>query len=177
MKPWKILAIVALLTTVTLAQSQSPVDGGKAGNGPLLSPYGQIGSPLPKVEEKATEKKALDLEVPYLDPDKVPLGAIPRDEVPTPYSRFFFSGEYIGWNLNNTTLNPVLFNVPEGLLQISPTNITLNQNGQVSSVVSVSNLSSLILQSQAQMSQSGVIDYGIQSGTRLSTGIVLEEDT
>jgi hypothetical protein len=96
MKPWKILAIVALLTTVTLAQSQSPVDGGKAGNGPLLSPYGQIGSPLPKVEEKPTEKKALDLEVPYLDPDKVPLGAIPRDEVPTPYSRFFFSGEYIG---------------------------------------------------------------------------------
>ena len=177
MKPWKILAIVALLTTVTLAQSQSPVDGGKAGNGPLLSPYGQIGSPLPKVEEKSTDKKGLDLEAPYLDPDKVPLGAIPRDEVPAPYSRFFFSGEYIGWNLNNTSLNPVFFNVPEGLLQISPTNITLNQNGQVSSVVSVSNLSSLILQSQAQLSQSGVIDYGIQSGTRLSAGIVLDEES
>jgi len=176
MKPRKILAIVALLTTVTLAQSQSPVDGGKAGNGPLLSPYGQIGSPLPKVEEKPAEKKALDLEAPYLEPDKVPLGAIPRDEVPAPYSRFFFSGEYIGWNLNNTTVNPVIFNAPVGILQILPNNLNFSQTGVLTSVVNISNQTSLMLQSNTQLSQDGIVDYGIQSGTRLTAGVFIDQE-
>jgi len=171
MKPWKILAIVALLTTVTLAQSQSPVDGGKAGNGPLLSPYGQIGSPLPKVEEKPAEKKALDLEAPYLEPDKVPLGAIPRNEVPAPYSRFFFSGEYIGWNLNNTTVNPVIFNVPVGIVGAP---IELN-NGLTSNAFIA--FSTQTPQSQTQLSQNGVIDYGIQNGMRFSGGITVDPES
>lgn len=171
MKPWKILAIVALLTTVTLAQSQSPVDGGKAGNGPLLSPYGQIGSPLPKAEEKPTEKKTLDLEAPYMEPDKVPLGAIPRDEVPAPYSRFFFSGEYIGWNLNNTTVNPVIFNVPVGIVGAP---IDLNNGLTTNSFIAFSTQTP---QSQTQLSQNGVIDYGIQNGMRFSGGIAIDPES
>lgn len=167
----KLWVFSGLLIMTAAVMAQGPVDGGK-----VLSPYGQISGPLPKVEPTA-EKKSLDLDVPVLEQDKIPLGAIPRDEIPAPYSRFFLSGEYIGWNLNNTSVNPVLFNVPEGLLQISPTNITLNQNGTISSVVSVSNLSSLVLQSQTQLSQNGVVDYGIQSGTRITAGWVLEQDS
>jgi len=172
MKREKLLATGAWLFMVSAIVAQSPADGGKVP--PPLSPYGQIGSAVIKKEQGANEKKELDL--PAMEIDKVPLGAIPREEA-TPYSRFYLSGEYIGWKLNNTSVNPILFNVPEGILQTSPTTITFNQQGQVSSIVSVSNQSSLLLQSQAQLSQNGIVNYGIQSGYRLGAGYVLEQDS
>ncbi len=173
MKREKLLAMGAYLFMVSAIFSQTPEDGGKVPS-LLLSPYGQIGSATPPKVKSDIAKKELDL--PAMEVDKVPLGAIPREEH-SPYSRFYLSGEYIGWKLNNTTVNPILFNVPVGILQTSPTTITFNQQGQVSSIVSVSNQSSLLLQSQAQLSQNSIIDYGIQSGYRLGAGYVLEQDS
>ncbi|MEI6686360.1 MAG: hypothetical protein WCN64_09495, partial [Planctomycetota bacterium] len=175
MKREKLLASGAWLLMVSAIVAQSPVDGGKVPS--PLSPYGQIGSAVIKKEQGTNEKKELELPAMEVDVDKVPIGAIPREGAAPLYPRFFLGGEYLAWKLNNTTLNPIVFNVPEGLLQTSPTTITFNQNGVVSSNVSVSNNSSLLLQSQAQLSQNGVIDYGMQSGMRLSAGYYLEQDS
>ena len=175
MKREKLLASGAWLLMVSAIVAQSPVDGGKVPS--PLSPYGQIGSAVIKKEQGTNEKKDLELPAMEVDVDKVPIGAIPREGAAPLYPRFFLGGEYLAWKLNNTTLNPIVFNVPEGLLQTAPTTITFNQNGVVSSNVSVSNNSSLLLQSQAQLSQNGVIDYGMQSGMRLSAGYYLEQDS
>lgn len=175
MKREKLLASGAWLLMVSAIVAQSPVDGGKVPS--PLSPYGQIGSAVIKKEQVPNEKKDLELPAMEVDVDKVPIGAIPREGAAPLYPRFFLGGEYLAWKLNNTTLNPIVFNVPEGLLQTSPTTITFNQNGVVSSNVSVSNNSSLLLQSQAQLSQNGIIDYGMQSGMRLSAGYYLEQDS
>jgi hypothetical protein len=175
MKREKLLASGAWLLMVSAIVAQSPVDGGKVPS--PLSPYGQIGSAVIKKEQGTNEKKDLELPAMEVDVDKVPIGAIPREGAAPLYPRFFLGGEYLAWKLNNTTLNPIVFNVPEGFLQTAPTTITFNQNGVVSSNVSVSNNSSLLLQSQAQLSQNGVIDYGMQSGMRLSAGYYLEQDS
>jgi hypothetical protein len=174
MKREKLLASGAWLLMVSAIVAQSPVDGGKVPS--PLSPYGQIGSAVIKKEQGTNEKKELELPAMEVDVDKVPLGAIPREGAAPLYPRFFLGGEYLAWKLNNTTVNPIVFNVPEGLLQTAPTTISFDQINQVS-IVSVSNNSSLLLQSQAQLSQNSIIDYGMQSGMRLSAGYYLEQDS
>ena len=175
MKREKLLASGAWLLMVSAIVAQSPVDGGKVPS--PLSPYGQIGSAVIKKEQGTNEKKELELPAMEVDVDKVPLGAIPREGAAPLYPRFFLGGEYLAWKLNNTTLNPIVFNVPEGLLQTSPTTISFDQTGALRSIASVSNNSSLLLQSQAQLSQNSIIDYGMQSGMRLSAGYYLEQDS
>lgn len=138
-----------------------------------LSPYNQIGEPVTK-KLPANEVQAIDLS--SVEAEQVPLGALPRLDAPF-YPRFFLSGEYLAWKINNSTINPIIFNVPQGLLEIAPNNLTLNQNGAVSSSVSIANLTSLLLQSQPTLSQNSVIDYGIQSGTRIGAGYTMEEDS
>jgi hypothetical protein len=173
MKREKLLASGAWLLMVSAIVAQSPVDGGKVPS--PLSPYGQIGSAVIKKEQVTNEKK--DLELPAMEVDKVPIGAIPREGAAPLYPRFFLGGEYLAWKLNNTTVNPIVFNVPEGLLQTAPTTISFDQNGDPQSIVSVSNNSSLLLQSQAQLSQNSIVDYGMQSGMRFSAGYYLEQDS
>jgi Putative beta barrel porin-7 (BBP7) len=173
MKREKLLASGAWLLMVSAIVAQSPVDGGKVPS--PLSPYGQIGSAVIKKEQVTNEKK--DLELPAMEVDKVPIGAIPREGAAPLYPRFFLGGEYLAWKLNNTTVNPIVFNVPEGLLQTAPTTISFDQNGGPQSIVSVSNNSSLLLQSQAQLSQNSIVDYGMQSGMRFSAGYYLEQDS
>jgi hypothetical protein len=173
MKREKLLASGAWLLMVSAIVAQSPGDGGKVPS--PLSPYGQIGSAVNKKEQVTNEKK--DLELPAMEVDKVPIGAIPREEAAPLYPRFFLGGEYLAWKLNNTTVNPIVFNVPEGSLQTAPTTISFGQDGALRSIVSVSNNSSLLLQSQAQLSQNSIVDYGMQSGMRLSAGYYLEQDS
>ena len=175
MKREKLLASGAWLLMVSAIVAQSPVDGGKVPS--PLSPYGQIGSAVIKKEQGTNEKKDLELPAMEVDVDKVPIGAIPREGAAPLYPRFFLGGEYLAWKLNNTTVNPIVFNVPEGLLQTAPTTISFDQNGDPQSIVSVSNNSSLLLQSQAQLSQNSIVDYGMQSGMRLSAGYYLEQDS
>ena len=153
--------------------SQTPEDGGKVPS-LLLSPYGQIGSATPPKVKSDIAKKELDL--PAMEVDKVPLGAIPREEH-SPYSRFYLSGEYIGWKLNNTTVNPILFNVPVGILQVRPATFIVERDRPTRGIFAEPQSASLLLQSQAQLSQNGIIDYGIQSGYRLGAGYVLEQDS
>ena len=175
MKREKLLASGAWLLMVSAIVAQSPVDGGKVPS--PLSPYGQIGSAVIKKEQGTNEKKDLELPAMEVDVDKVPIGAIPREGAAPLYPRFFLGGEYLAWKLNNTTVNPIVFNVPEGLLQTAPTTISFDQNGDPQSIVSVSNNSSLLLQSQAQLSQNSIVDYGMQSGMRFSAGYYLEQDS
>ena len=175
MKREKLLASGAWLLMVSAIVAQSPVDGGKVPS--PLSPYGQIGSAVIKKEQGTNEKKDLELPAMEVDVGKVPIGAIPREGAAPLYPRFFLGGEYLAWKLNNTTVNPIVFNVPEGLLQTAPTTISFDQNGDPQSIVSVSNNSSLLLQSQAQLSQNSIVDYGMQSGMRFSAGYYLEQDS
>jgi hypothetical protein len=172
MKREKLLASGAWLLMVSAIVAQSPGDGGKVPS--PLSPYGQIGSAVIKKEQGTNEKK--DLELPAMEVDKVAIGAIPREGAAPLYPRFFLGGEYLAWKLNNTTVNPIVFNVPEGLLQTSPTTVSIDQFNDVS-IASISNNSSLLLQSQAQLSQNSIINYGMQSGMRLSAGYYLEQDS
>ena len=78
MKREKLLASGAWLLMVSAIVAQSPVDGGKVPS--PLSPYGQIGSAVIKKEQGTNEKKDLELPAMEVDVDKVPLGAIPREE-------------------------------------------------------------------------------------------------
>ena len=167
MKREKLLASGAWLLMVSAIVAQSPVDGGKVPS--PLSPYGQIGSAVIKKEQGANEKK--DLELPAMEVDKVPIGAIPREEAAPLYPRFFLSGEYLAWKLNNTTVNPIVFNVPVGIVGAP---IAIDNGFNSSSFIAYA---SLTPQSQAALSQNGIINYGMENGMRFTGGLALEQDT
>ena len=167
MKREKLLASGAWLLMVSAIVAQSPVDGGKVPS--PLSPYGQIGSAGIKKEQVTTEKK--DLELPAMEVDKVPIGAIPREEVVPLYPRFFLGGEYLAWKLNNATLNPIVFNVPIGIVGAP---IAIDNGSTQSAFIAYA---SLTPQSQASLSQNGIINYGMENGMRFTGGLALEQDT
>ena len=166
MKREKLLASGAWLLMVSAIVAQSPVDGGKVPS--PLSPYGQIGSAVIKKEQGTNEKKELELPAMEVDVDKVPLGAIPREGAAPLYPRFFLGGEYLAWKLNNTTLNPIVFNVPVGIVG-APIAIGVNDI--------FFSYASLTPQSQASFSQNGIINYGMENGMRFTGGLALEQDT
>jgi hypothetical protein len=166
MKREKLLASGAWLLMVSAIVAQSPVDGGKVPS--PLSPYGQIGSAVIKKEQVTNEKKDLELPAMEVDVDKVPLGAIPREGAAPLYPRFFLGGEYLAWKLNNTTVNPIVFNVPVGIVG-APIAIGVNDV--------FFSFASLTPQSQASLSQNGVINYGMENGMRFIGGLALEQDT
>jgi Putative beta barrel porin-7 (BBP7) len=167
MKREKLLASGAWLLMVSAIVAQSPVDGGKVPS--PLSPYGQIGSAVIKKEQGTNEKK--DLELPAMEVDKVPLGAIPREETAPLYPRFFLGGEYLAWKLNNTTVNPIVFNVPIGIVGAP---IAIDNGSTQNAFIAYA---SLTPQSQASLSQNGVINYGMENGMRFTGGLALEQDT
>ncbi|RLS24571.1 MAG: hypothetical protein DWH70_06985 [Planctomycetota bacterium] len=169
MKREKLLASGAWLLMVSAIVAQSPVDGGKVPS--PLSPYGQIGSAVIKKEQVTNEKKDLDLPAMEVDVDKVPIGAIPREETAPLYPRFFLGGEYLAWKLNNTTVNPIVFNVPVGIVGAP---IAIDNGFNSNSFIAYS---SLTPQSQAALSQNGVINYGMENGMRFTGGLALEQDT
>ena len=169
MKREKLLASGAWLLMVSAIVAQSPVDGGKVPS--PLSPYGQIGSAVIKKEQVTTEKKDLELPAMEVDVDKVPLGAIPREGSAPLYPRFFLGGEYLAWKLNNTTVNPIVFNVPIGIVGAP---VAIVNGGGAGVFVTYA---SLTPQSQASLSQNGVINYGMENGMRFSGGLALEQDT
>jgi hypothetical protein len=164
MKREKLLASGAWLLMVSAIVAQSPDDGGKVPS--PLSPYGQIGSAVIKKEQGTNEKK--DLELPAMEVDKVAIGAIPREEAAPLYPRFFLGGEYLAWKLNNATLNPIVFNVPVGIVGAP---IAIGSNDLFFTYAS------LTPQSQASLSQNGVINYGMENGMRFTGGLALEQDT
>ncbi|MEN9673696.1 MAG: hypothetical protein RL553_1961 [Planctomycetota bacterium] len=167
MKREKLLASGAWLLMVSAIVAQSPVDGGKVPS--PLSPYGQIGSAVIKKEQGTNEKK--DLELPAMEVNKVPIGAIPREGAASLYPRFFLGGEYLAWKLNNTTVNPIVFNVPVGIVGAP---IAINNGFNSSSFIAYA---SLTPQSQAALSQNGIINYGMENGMRFTGGLALEQDT
>jgi hypothetical protein len=166
MKREKLLASGAWLLMVSAIVAQSPVDGGKVPS--PLSPYGQIGSAIIKKEQGTNEKKELELPAMEVDVDKVPIGAIPRESTAPLYPRFFLGGEYLAWKLNNTTVNPIVFNVPVGIVG-APIAIGVNDV--------FFSFASLTPQSQASLSQNGIINYGMENGMRFTGGLALEQDT
>lgn len=169
MKREKLLASGAWLLMVSAIVAQSPVDGGKVPS--PLSPYGQIGSAVIKKEQGTNEKQELELPAMEVDVDKVPIGAIPREGTVPLYPRFFLGGEYLAWKLNNTTVNPIVFNVPIGIVGAP---IAIVNGGGAGVFVTYA---SLTPQSQAALSQNGVINYGMENGMRFTGGLALEQDT
>jgi len=111
------------------------------------------------------------LELPAMEVDKVAIGAIPREEAAPLYPRFFLGGEYLAWKLNNTTVNPIVFNVPVGIVGAP---IAIDNGSTQSAFIAYA---SLTPQSQASLSQNGIINYGMENGMRFTGGIALEQDT